>query len=517
MEPNSPAREANGLEKVEWLADLYKWQCFTTSETANPAISSDLGVDGFTASLTSHHMLLQVTAPDPRCGLVFVRGRFANNAGSILARAQGSIYRKSRDLFGARLARATHDNDIEYGATKAQGWINLRWPYVHYELKRKNMPEDRDTGSLEQITFVRDGVVFQAIRVKWGSESSVGGSDHDDDPDVRDTVTINLQTGGRVRFGCPCSATRPPKSDNFDIRVENDASKVLTCTSSKYERRLETQLFVNGVSEGFNHMSATFENAEAADTTTIHALEVSKGQPTYIVYALAIQGVDDAQLSAQSVPFDDIEDYLGIGWTSTNMIDRLWTAACSPNYEGGEAVEACAIGRGVEQILGVAAIPLCPKGVKLGWGEEGLQFDQKKDRAPESFEIALVQTIMTAQFVDIQSTFFQIRLLVKAHNFIASRHLEIDLLEDAQSIENIRANYLRRIRRALEAALGWLVNTDFRRSRILPGVSSPDSNPHQSPSPRRQDECDRAKADASFDQDYNRSCYATIAVWYVRS
>lgn len=329
-------------------------------------------------------MLLQITAPDASCGLVFVRGRFANNAGSILARAQGSVHQKSKDLFGARLARATAVGDIEYGAKKAQGWINFRWPYLNYELRRKDCSSDRTTGSYEQITFVRDGVVFQVVRIRWGSESSI--SDDEDAADMRDTVTVKIQTGGRVRFGCPCSATRPTTKDSFELGVGKDqGQETLACTSSKYEKRLETQIFVNGVSHGSSQEARSIMNAEAADTTTVHNLEVSFGQPTYIVYALALREAHDPPLSALQVRFTDIEDYLGVDLKSANMTDRLWTGLCSPNYEGAEAVELCAVGRCVEQILGVAAIPHSPESLKQG------------------SEIALVQTIMTPQFVDVQS------------------------------------------------------------------------------------------------------------------
>ncbi|KAH8205701.1 hypothetical protein TruAng_000195 [Truncatella angustata] len=502
----------NRPHQLEWLADLHKSQCFTTSATTNPAISSDLGVDGFTASLTSHGMLLQITAPDPHCGLVFVRGRFANNAGSILARAQGSIYRQSKDLFGARLASAKLDEDVQYGEKKAQGWVNFRWPYVQYELRKKNPSLDRTIGLYEQITFIRNGVIFQAIRLKWGRENSISDNG-DDGEDTSNMITINLQTGGRVRFGCPCSATQPHTADSFEIKVGHTQSKTLRCESSKYEKQLETQLFVNGILDDFaGQRPRTIETVEAADITTIHSVEVSIGQPTYIVSALALRNKGDDCLSTLDVAFSDIEDYLGVCSGSIRMTDRLWTGLCSPNYEDGEAVELCAVGRCVEQILGVAALPHYMDSSRAYGGREHMQGTQMTSGVYRGSGIALVQTIMTPQFVDVQSAFFQIRFLVKAHNFISTRYLGKDLLETEMPIHEIKEYYLNKIRYVLGGAIHWLVNTDFKSSRLLLGISAKENDESKSIPPPRLTECEHDRADASFDRDYNRSCYATIAV-----
>lgn len=84
-----------------------------------------------------------------------------------------------------------------------------------------------------------------------------------------------------------------------------------------------------------------------------------------------------------------------------------------------------------------------------------------------------------------------------------------------QSLENIRVNYLKRIRYVLAGAVQWLVNTDFKNSRLLLGVSAQINSEATNPRPLRYRHCEDARVHVSFDQDYNRSCYATIAVWYV--
>src|SRR5579859_1171052 len=62
--------------------------CYMTLGTTSPFKSLDFGKEGCTASVTSWHELLQLTAPDLECGIVFVRGDFPDSAESILARAQ---------------------------------------------------------------------------------------------------------------------------------------------------------------------------------------------------------------------------------------------------------------------------------------------------------------------------------------------------------------------------------------------------------------------------------------------
>lgn len=114
----------------------------------------------------------------------------------------------------------------------------------------------------------------------------------------------------------------------------------------------------------------------------------------------------------------------------------------------------------------------------------------------------------------ISAASYQIRLLVKAHNFIRTRDLVPDLFENFKSLAEIRATYLETLRRVLLSALVWLVNTNFRRSRLLLAVQSRPGVDHHSFEYRRK-KCEGGRVQISFEQNYNRSCYATLAIWYV--
>ncbi|KAI0134260.1 hypothetical protein BJ170DRAFT_192465 [Xylariales sp. AK1849] len=501
-----------GWQDFEWIADLYKSPCFTTCETSKPATSSDFGCDGLTASLTDWHELLQVTAPDVNCGLVFVRGRFPNAPGAILARAQKPNYRGSKDLFGTRSVRAELDSDLELGQKKAQGWVNFRWPYVHYELKRKGDDSD-SSGTYEQISFVRKGTLLQVTRIKWGHGSSLSDYGPDDAPDKQ---TIRIRSGGRIRFGCPCSNRLVPDVDSYDLNVVNHDDTRLNCVSKKYQKRLEMQVVINGSPQNLRprRQPAIQDGAETIDMSSIHQVELSVGEPTYIVSALALREENDLSNPIDGGHFEHVQDYLGVERASLNMTDRLWTALCSTNYEAGEAVEFSAVGRCVEQIIGVASIPFSRQSLMQSIFNS--QVGKVRDDAGGIVkEIALVQNIMAPQFVDVQSAFYQIRLLTKVYNFISTKHLEPDILEHMQPLDSIRVSYLQMLRHVLLSTVVWLVNTNFRRSRLLPAIKSWDATSQSPASIERLEACENHRVHMTFDQSYNRSCYATLAVWYV--
>jgi hypothetical protein len=381
-------------------------QCFTTCEVSNPAKSSDFGADGYTASLTDWHELLQLTAPDETCGIVFVRGQFPNTPGSILARAQRRDDTGSKGTFGTRVQRAELDTDLELGERRAQGWVNFRWPYTQYELKRKDEQWDGHTGTYEEVSFVRDGTLFQIIRIKWGHGSSL--SDYSDSIDSQEKRTVRFKTGGIIQFGCPCSNGGPPNMDTFSLNSLDESRTTLNCTSERYQKRLSTQLFINGAQQNISIPLHDLDNDEIrgteVDTSAMHRIELSVGDPTYIVSAFSLRNADDEKSCMDMTSFDNLDDHLGISNSSVNMTDRLWTALCSTNYEASEAVEFCVVGRCVEQILCVGAIPFQrPAGSGASSINEEFSNEPRVKDLNEAFETALLCNIITPQYVDVQS------------------------------------------------------------------------------------------------------------------
>ncbi|KAL2072990.1 hypothetical protein VTL71DRAFT_10314 [Oculimacula yallundae] len=482
----------------EWLGDLQKSQCFTTYEVSNPAKSSDFGAEGHTASVSDWHELLQLTAPDDVCGIVFVRGQFPNTPDAILSRSQRRDDSGNKGAFGTRLHKSENDSDLELGERLAQGWVNFRWPYTKYELRERDDDSDSSSGgSYEQISFVRDGVLVQVIRLKWGHESSV--SDYDS-VEGSERKTARVRVGGVVQFGCPCSNRGSADPDSFHL----SSGDGLDCVSDRYQKRLEMHLFIDGIRQNLSGPLHGLDyepvSGTEVDTSSTHELEIRDGEPIIIVSTYSLRNTDSEMTGMDTATFADLEDYLGTCKTSINMTDRLWTALCSENYEASEAVDVSVIGRCVEQILGVSYVPF--------WRNSGISRTE--------VEIALLHNIMTPQYVDVQSSFFQIRLLTKAYNFISSRHMEQDLFERHQPLNDIKAAYLAKLLQFIRSSVIWLINTDMKPRRLLLALRSDVPAPDMETQPsQRLRRCEENRVRMHFDQSYNQACFATLAVWYV--
>jgi hypothetical protein len=353
--------------------------------------------------LTDWHELLQLTAPDKTCGVVFVRGQFPNTPDAILARVQRRDDTGFKGTFGTRLEPAEIDTDLELGERRAQGWVNFRWPYTQYTLKRKGDKLDDSSGTYEEISFVRSGTVFQIIRIKWGSGSSI--SDFDS-TDTQENCTVKVKVGGIVRFGCPCSIDTSVGNDAFKVAIATNGNRV-NCVSEVYQKRLEVQMSIRGTPEDAGDPLESRDADEwrntDSDVSLIRRLELSIGDPIYIVSPCALRDANDERDTVDNATFTDLEDYLGISNTSLNMTDRLWTALCSTNYEASEAEEFCVVGRCVEQILGVTSIPFPSSRAGHSSTLKHSPSDTASLESQEVFETALISNLMTPQHVDVQS------------------------------------------------------------------------------------------------------------------
>ncbi|KAK3350289.1 hypothetical protein B0T25DRAFT_458542 [Lasiosphaeria hispida] len=490
----------------EWLADLSRWQCFTTCELSRPAKSLDFGNEGFTASLTDWHELLQLTRPDSTCGMVFLRGRFPDNAASILSRAQRRDDCGSKDTFGTRLLPPRSVSDVELGERKVQGWVNFRWPYTQYELVRRH-PKTGDvlgTGSCESISFVSKGTVFQITRLKWGQGSSL--REYDADAAHSSAATARVRVGGSARFGCPCSSTDTEASQK-DAFTISPPGLVVSCNSAKYRTRFEIGISVNSEDLMLTLSPSSPRSVEGrwVDLSSEHHIDLAVGEPNYIVSTYALRNdEEDSELDLDTALPEDLLGYLGVSRESANMTDRLWTALCATNYEAAEAVEFCIVGRCVEQILGVTSVPVQHP-------------SRPRSEHPGMPETALIGNIMTYQYVDVQSMFFQIRVLVKLHYFIKTRKLEPDLLQPYCHLDRIRDMYLIRLEEAIRASVTWLFMTDLKPVRLLLAVHSVPAEEASENTARDQRLAICApQRDAKYwDLSYNRGCYASMAGWLV--
>jgi hypothetical protein len=341
----------------------------------------DFGAEGFTASLTDWHELLQITSPDPVCGMVYVRGLCPDNPASILARSQRRDDIGEKGTFGLQIQpprlEKPQPSALERGDRIAHGLVNFRWPYSQYELKHKGQSKEIDAGDIgtcEEISWVNDSTVFQALRVKSASRNRI--------------AYVDVRVGGKIRFGCPC-CNRSTIQDEDDHKGDELTSILsaddfqLSTASCLYGKRLEMQLFIDGDCQAFERSS---NPADYLSNCQKRRLELVPGQPKTIVATFRL--VDDKNpVQAGDLaryikaPFEKVESDLGIALDSIDMTDRLWTACLPPNYTAMQAREFCALARCVEQIMGVTSVPVSP--------EHG---------------VALVYNTITTQYVDLQST-----------------------------------------------------------------------------------------------------------------
>lgn len=207
--------------------------CYTSYVWSRAGKTVDFGKDGFTASVSDWHYLLQITAPHPSSGLVYARGDYPDRSSSILARAQ------DQDGRGSWGFRISHTSEIMTEDCIGQGLLNYRWPYMAYNLKLKQVPKmdgardivlddsDLAAGTLHNCSFVKDGTVYQISVIRTSSKMVT-------------PKKLVFTLGGQVRFSLcgdkeAYKATSSPVSDI--IEPLNNTRISATSPSNTYDAR----------------------------------------------------------------------------------------------------------------------------------------------------------------------------------------------------------------------------------------------------------------------------------------
>jgi hypothetical protein len=240
---------------------------------------------------------------------------------------------------------------------------------------------DRNTGTYEEMSFVKDDTIFHIARIRWGDSSAAEAE--------RSRVTIQIKGVTNVRFACPCSMKEELDNDVADDITANETPNGVDLISDTYKKRLEIRWYTDQGPLDLFHSTADAKSRSVSDADSPSAtrLSIPFGKDVYIVSTYALRSDDSQSTSSLDLLSDtpSLTDYLGVSITSHHMSDRLWTALCSSNYDTAEGVEICVVGRGVEQILGVASIPV---------------LIHKQDKWKE---IVLIDNIMKPQFINVQS------------------------------------------------------------------------------------------------------------------
>ena len=321
------------------------------------------------------------------------------------------------------------DNGYVLELSPAQGLINLRWPCTRFKiLTRDKLFGSITIGTCTMCSFVRDGVLHQIARLcpfKYlGSDasdnmdsegSSETGASYDSASGAR---TISFTIGGYFRFGC-CSSSRRstsgdrgiPFCDKYSILLNQESPFVMACYGDTHDERLEMRLWENEIpvklapkdARGIEnrHTKGKADAQFPHDAVHLYALhEVHLPGPTEPSVTL----VATFSLLRKTSPMNwagpgvisppTVQDYLGV---SDDYIGSSEAPIAAPyrflstvfgQFPSPGPIELNVIGRGLEQILGVASVSF-----RL-MGEHG----SSRER------VALVRSIVTPQMVDLSST-----------------------------------------------------------------------------------------------------------------
>lgn len=438
-----------------WFDNIEQDDCFMPLDPSDtmPTKSLDFGEDGVTASVTAWHEMLQITAPDDHCGLVFVRGDFPDRGSAVLARAQR---RNQRGMFGLEL-RVEDDSDFVLERSPGQGFINGRWPYTRLDFVSADpQAEAARFASCVLCSFVKDQTVYQVMRIT--SASHLGSAPPSETasailPIRNPTKPLTVGVGGPFRFGC-CNTARglgrerrrpvepidrneisPPGPpipfyDKYELRDTSNGGSdyVLACESTTHKRRIEIRLWVNRKPIKLVRTSEQLPQLDEAAPEGFpdalkhlyakHALPVYKeDKPIIVIAAISLVSIKDHIVPGDTpvIGSNIVQDHLGVSDLSISAPRRLWSAVFgeTPGPDESSTVRFNAIGRCIEEIMGVLSVPVRKRPIERSARalppssqSNGSDRVDSLGAANGDLGIALVKTIIDDQTVDLESTLY---------------------------------------------------------------------------------------------------------------
>ncbi|KAK0642174.1 hypothetical protein B0T16DRAFT_462179 [Cercophora newfieldiana] len=476
---NLPVDNDINEHDYEWLDVIDESDCYMALDVADSKSSKslDFGSGGYTGSLSAWHELLQLTCPDPQCGVVFVRGDFPDNADSMLARAQR---RNQKGTFGLGL-HVPDDQDYVLEMTPAQGYVNLRYPVTRLHcVRHSDLFGSVTFASYTSCSFVKDGTVYQIARILPSHlSSSTSSSVHSRLPrgDWKDT-TVTVDLGGVIRFGCACSSAHRHGVDGrslgpvvplFHDRYQTVQDKyVLGCESSTHRKRLEMRLWIDRDAQplelhhcssvrldrhacGLDHDEGQNSESYPHEVWRMHVrkeLLFREDRATVLVAAFKLVDSDEPLDRARQdvIDYRVVQEYLGVADDSLCATYRLWTNTLGNT----ERTEINAIGRAVESTMSIASVPYAMPAEGQGTTDLG---------------VALVRNIVASPIVSLESTFWQVRMLVKAAKLLASNPLE-ELLDTydfkKKTYQDMQDAYRAAIVTRIRSVCRWLLGFSDR-------------------------------------------------------
>ncbi|KLU80931.1 hypothetical protein MAPG_00027 [Magnaporthiopsis poae ATCC 64411] len=502
----------NELKTFDWLRRSHRGPGYVSysSLSDRPACAFEFGADGYAGSCNYGGELLHMAAPSPNTGIIFCRGHFERSMYASIARSQQVIGRLS--TFGLKLSNAKaaglpiNTEGLRLGKILDRGSFNHRWPFVEYSLlldstasgdgspnaqKHDKVEGQLETGTCTMLSFVKDHMLYQVLRIEQGcwanSRSSICRPFPEDGK-------IILQIGGPVRF------------ETFEANKDIHLETAVYSTDGTYATREtlhkgpvgrpespEPRVVRRWTGESTNtdvswksqneHLTQPFyakcevpkRVADKQGATFIAAFRLTDLDPSSSsndcwdkvptseeIYRY-VNGIPEPSQTSGPPPPRDAPLPM---WESIFVNHELPRRSVQPKKVPFALSEVDLVSRCLEKTLQVGFIPVGTPHRTPRNGEP-----------PEEVQpLALVSNLFISPNVDLKALFWKVRFLAKVHQF-----LSLFLKDEALDIEtrSTAEGQLLRIQRHVKGVVRYLVDALLRspENGSDPGPPENGSNP----------------------------------------
>ncbi|KAI0453698.1 hypothetical protein F5B21DRAFT_504978 [Xylaria acuta] len=353
-----------------------------------------------------------MSAPCEGKGLILARGRFEATLESILARSHLTSGGKSS--FGLKLLptvdgelASVKQPSLSLGAMKERGCFNYRWPVNDYTIlmhedgyKDDNTHPGDEAGTCVFFSYVKDGVVYQVLRLEQGIQS-ISNKVPLFPNNCHITLSISEPTGYEYLYQQDIDGTdRSAWVDSPGKEHSRFEVKLFRLFEAPDEEDYEEISLYETVRDGVRTHQTTWKLPE-------RDLGGVKGRTETFVAALRLGPTGNISPLPVPEPLSSkrLYDALGVDPRSNMATGAMWeTMFLWKNQKVNcmsELNEVSLVARCMEKVLHVDTIPA-----------------PLKEISSHQDPIALGSNIFLRAGLDMQSLFWKVRFLVKVLNFL---------------------------------------------------------------------------------------------------